>query len=247
VSTELLIGVGLLFALAALLYSSVGHGGASAYLGIMALAGIEPLVMRPTALVLNIVVGSVAAYRFYRAGQLELRALAPLLLGSVPLALFGGAVVLPDVTYKLLVGAVLMAAAVRLWVTAARVDDDRQTAIPAWAALPLGGVLGLLAGLTGTGGAIFLTPALLFLGWAGPRRAAGLSAGFVVANSIAGLLGNVAVVGQVPSSLALWVPAVLVGALIGTELGVRRLSQVGLRRALAVVLVVAGLKLILVG
>jgi uncharacterized protein len=247
VSTELLVAVALLFALAALLYSSVGHGGASAYLGIMALAGIEPLVMRPTALVLNIVVGSVAAYRFHRAGQVELRALAPLLLGAVPLAFLGGAVVLPATAYKLLVGAVLLVAASRLWVTAARVDDDRPTAVPLWAAVPLGGSLGLLAGLTGTGGAIFLTPALLFLGWAGPRRAAGLSAGFVVANSVAGLLGNVAAVGQVPSALGLWLPAVLVGALLGTELGVRRLSQVGLRRALAVVLVVAGLKLILIG
>ncbi|HVM29208.1 MAG TPA: sulfite exporter TauE/SafE family protein [Candidatus Limnocylindrales bacterium] len=246
-SAEVLLAVALLFALAALLYSAVGHGGASAYLAIMALAGIEPLVMRPTALVLNILVGSIAALRFHRAGQLELRALAPLLLGSIPLAFLGGTVILPATTYKLLVGAVLLVAAVRLWLTAATADDDRPTAVPPWAAIPLGGGLGLLAGLTGTGGAIFMTPAVLLLGWASPRRAAGLSAGFVVANSVAGLAGNFAVVGQLPPYLALWLPAVLVGALIGTELGVRRLSPVGLRRALALVLVVAGLKLILVG
>ncbi len=244
---ELVVAVGLAFAAAALLYSSVGHGGASAYLGIMALAGIEPLIMRPTALVLNLVVGGLAVVRFGRAGQIELRAIVPLLVGSIPLAFVGGAIVLPAPAYKVLVGVLLLIAAWRLWVTARRPDDERPTAVPILGAIPLGAGLGLLAGLTGTGGAIFLTPALLFLGWAGPRRAAGLSAAFVVANSAAGLTGNVASVGAVPSELALWLPLVLLGALGGTELGVRRFSPVGLRRALAVVLVVAGLKLILIG
>lgn len=244
---EIVVAIGLAFAAAALLYSSVGHGGASAYLGIMALAGIEPLVMRPTALVLNLVVGGLALIRFGRAGQVELRALVPLLVGSMPLAFLGGAIVLPATAYKVLVGAVLLVAAWRLWVTARRSGDERPTAVPVLGAIPLGAGLGLLAGLTGTGGGIFLTPALLFLGWAGPRKAAGLSAAFVVANSAGGLSGNLASVGAVPGELALWLPLVLLGAIGGTELGVRRFSPVGLRRALAVVLVVAGLKLILVG
>jgi uncharacterized protein len=247
VSVELVLAVGLAFAAAALLYSSVGHGGASAYLAIMALAGIEPLVMRPTALVLNIVVGGLAIVRFGRAGQIDLRALLPLLIGSVPLAFLGGTIVLPATAYKVLVGVLLLLAAWRLWATARQAPGERQATVPALLGIPLGAGLGLLAGLTGTGGAIFLTPSLLFLGWAGPRAAAGLSAGFVVANSVAGLAGNVAAVGAVPIELGLWLPAVLVGAVVGTELGVRRFSPVGLRRALAVVLLVAGLKLILIG
>jgi uncharacterized protein len=244
---EIVLLIGLLFAGAALLYSSVGHGGASAYLAIMALAGVEPMVMRPTALVLNIVVAGLATLRFWRVGQLDLRALLPLLVGSVPLAFLGGTIVLPATAYKVIIGILLLAAAWRLWVTARRPAEGGTPAVPWFGALPLGAGLGLLAGLTGTGGGIFLTPALLFLGWASPRPAAGLSAGFVLANSVAGLSGNVAAVGQLPSELALWLPAVLIAAIAGTELGVRRFSPTGLRRALALVLVIAGLKLILIG
>jgi uncharacterized protein len=243
---ELALLVALLFLAAALLYSSVGHGGASAYLAIMALAGIEPLVMRPTALILNVIVSSLAVVRFARAGQLPLRALLPFLAGSVPLAFIGGAIVLPATFYKMLVGIVLLAAAFQLWRTAAR-QRDGALAVPRLPALGLGASVGLLAGLTGTGGGIFLTPLLLFLNWSPPRPAAGLSAGFILANSLAGLAGNLAAVGFVPPTLALWIPAVAFGALLGTELGIRRFSPTNMRRALALVLVVAGLKLILIG
>lgn len=236
---------GLFFA-AAVLYSSVGHGGASAYLAIMALAGIEPLVMRPTALVLNVVVASLALLRFWRARRLAWRALLPFLVGSVPLAFLGGSIVLPATWYKALVGAVLLLAALQLWRTA-RHGLDGQLAVPVLPAVGVGAGLGLLAGLTGTGGGIFLTPLLVLLGWAPPHAAAGLSAGFIVANSLAGLTGNLAAVGQVPPALGFWLPAVAAGGLLGSELGARRFSPVSLRRALALVLVVAGLKLIFIG
>ena len=243
----IIVIVALVFAAAAALYSSVGHGGASAYLAIMALAGIEPLVMRPTALVLNLFVASLAAIRFHRAGMLHLPSLWPFLLGSVPLAFIGGSIVLHDQAYKVLVGLVLLVAAGRLWWTAGRADERDTPAIRALPAIAIGAALGLLAGLTGTGGGIFLTPLLVMLGWASARGAGGLSAGFIVCNSLAGLTGNYAAVGLVPPSLALWVPAVLVGGLVGTELGVRRFSPLALRRTLAVVLVVASLKLVFVG
>jgi uncharacterized protein len=244
---ELVIIVALLFLGAAVLYSSVGHGGASAYLAVMALAGIEPLVMRPTALVLNIVVASVAVVRFGRAGQVPLRSLLPFLLGSVPLAFLGGAILLPADFYKLLVGFVLLVAAARLWITAADGGETISLAVPWLPAALAGGVIGLLAGLTGTGGGIFLTRLLLFAAWSSPRPAAGISAGFVLANSVAGLAGNVTGVGLLPAELSLWLPAVLLGAALGTELGVRRFSTTGLRRALSLVLVVAALKLIFIG
>jgi uncharacterized protein len=244
---EVALFIGVAFLGAAVLYSSVGHGGASAYLAIMALAGIEPTVMRPTALILNIVVAGLVTARFARAGQLPVRQLAPFLLGSVPLAFVGGSIVLPVTFYKVLVGLILLVAAVRFWVTADRRDEVAGISVGWLAAAVVGGAIGLLAGLTGTGGGIFLTPLVLLFGWAPPRGAAALSAGFVLVNSIAGLAGNLAAVGFVPPELALWLPAVVVGALIGSELGVRRFSPVAIRRSLAVVLVVAGLKLILIG
>lgn len=243
---ELAVTLALLFLAAAVLFSSVGHGGASAYLAIMALAGVEPLVMRPTALLLNVFVASLGVVRFARAGQLPLRSLLPLLIGSVPLAFLGGTIVLPATFYKVLVGAALLLAAIQLWRTASR-GREGELAVPRVPAIVVGGLVGLLAGLTGTGGGVFLTPLLLLLGWSPARPAAGLSAGFILANSLAGLAGNVSAVGVIPSALALWIPAVVVGALLGTELGVRRFSPATLRRALALVLVVAGIKLIVLG
>ena len=245
---EQTVVVAVLFAAVAVLYSSVGHAGASGYLAIMGLAGVEPGLMRPTALVLNILVASIVVVRFARAGQIDWRALLPLLAASVPLAFLGGLIVLPGTIYKPLVGVVLLVAAVRFLATAGRpADDERVVRVPAVPAMAIGGGIGLVSGLTGTGGGIFLTPLLILFGWAGPRLAAGLSSGFILANSSAGLAGNVASVGMVPAALVVWLPAVAVGGLVGSELGARRLGPPAIRRALALVLVVAGLKLILLG
>jgi hypothetical protein len=236
------------FAAMAILYSSVGHAGASGYLAVMALAGVEPALMRPTALILNILVATIVVTRFARAGHLDWGALVPFVVTSIPLAFIGGLIVLPGAAYKPLVGAVLLVAAARFFVTAARSPtSESPVAVPPLPAAAIGGSVGFLSGLTGTGGGIFLTPLLLFLGWAGPRRAAGLSAGFILANSTAGLAGNVASVGVVPPDLVVWLPVVAVGALVGSGLGARRLSLPALRRSLAIVLVVAGLKLIFLG
>ena len=239
--------VAVLFVAVAALYSSVGHAGASGYLAVMAIVGIEPALMRPTALVLNILVASIVVARFARAGQIEWRALLPFVAASVPLAFIGGSIVLPGAAYKPLVGIVLLVAAVRFLMTAGRSREEGTVRVPALPAVAIGGGTGLVAGLTGTGGGIFLTPVLLILRWAGARQAAGLSSGFILANSLAGLAGNVASVGINPAALAVWLPAVAIGGLVGSQLGARRLSPPGIRRALALVLVVAGLKLIFVG
>ena len=245
---EQTIVVALLFAAVAVLYSSVGHAGASGYLAVMALAGVEPDLMRPTALVLNILVASIVVVRFWRAGQVDWRALLPLVAASVPLAFLGGVIVLPGTVYKPLVGTVLLAAAVRFFVTAGRsADDQRMASVPAVPGMAVGGGIGFVSGLTGTGGGVFLTPLLILFGWAGPRLAAGLSSGFILANSSAGLAGNVASVGTIPGDLVFWLPAVAIGGLVGSELGASRFSPPAIRRSLAVVLVIAGLKLILVG
>jgi uncharacterized membrane protein YfcA len=246
---EEILVLGVAFFGAALLYASVGHAGASGYLAAMGLLGVAPATMKPTGLALNILVASIVTIRFGLAGHVRWGALLPFLVGSIPMAFVGGALVLPGALYKPLVGMVLLIAAVRLFQTArtAGALEGRETAIPAIPAVIAGAGIGLLSGLTGTGGGIFLTPLILFAGWAPARVAAGISAAFILANSIAGLLGNVASIGSLPAALPIWLIAVAIGGSIGAELGARRLGTPALRRALALVLVVAGLKLIFLG
>jgi len=206
------------------LYSSVGHAGASGYLAAMALFGVSPYVMKPTALTLNIAVALITTARFYRAGHFSWSLSWPFLASSVPLAFVGGAITLPGTVYRVLVGAVLLFAAYRMfWFT----DRERSTAPPhLLAALAWGAVLGFISGLTGLGGGIFLSPLLLFMGWANFQETAGASSAFILLNSIAGLLGHVSSVQALsPATLVLALAAV-VGALIGSEIGVRRLAGV---------------------
>ncbi|HEX8162755.1 MAG TPA: sulfite exporter TauE/SafE family protein [Pyrinomonadaceae bacterium] len=236
----------LLVMLAAALYSSVGHGGASAYLAAMALFGLAPSVMKPTALCLNLLVASLTTFRFYRAGHFSARTFLPFAAASVPFAFLGGALALPAGVYKPVVGVVLVYAAVRLFIDArARADaGEGLRTPPLWLAALLGAGLGFLSGLTGVGGGIFLSPLLLLMRWADVRRTAGVSAAFILVNSAAGLLGNVASVKSLPPALPYLAAAALFGGLVGSELGSRRLPSPAIRRLLALVLVIAGGKLI---
>lgn len=238
-----------LFFAAAVLYSSVGHAGASAYLAAMALLGVAPAVARPTALALNILVASLVLLRFWRRGHVSVRALLPFVIGSIPFAFIGGAIQLPTTLYKPLLGIVLIIAGAQFARTARQIDESDlgEPRVPVIPAVLAGAAIGLLSGLTGTGGGIFLTPLLLVAGWSATRPASGISSGFILANSIAGLAGNAASVGGIPPDLPLWAGAVLIGALIGSELGSRRAPTAQLRFALAGVLVIAGLKLIFLG
>jgi uncharacterized membrane protein YfcA len=238
-----------LFFIAALLYASVGHAGASAYLAAMAFLGVGPEIARPTALTLNILVASFVTVRFWRTGLVPIRALIPFVVGSIPMAFLGGAIQVPTNIYKPLLGVVLIIAAAG-FVRTARATGEENPPPPRVPILPAavsGAAIGLLSGLTGTGGGIFLSPLLIVAGWATTRQASGIAAGFILANSISGLAGNISAVGSVPASIPLWAGAVLVGAVIGSELGARRWRPPQLRLALAGVLVIAGLKLILIG
>jgi uncharacterized membrane protein YfcA len=243
---EQVLLLAVLFLLAAVLYGMVGHAGASAYLAIMALLSVAPEVMRPTALVLNILVASIVTLRFGRSGFVKPMAVLPFLIGSVPAAFLGGAISLPGEVYRPLVGATLLFAAFRFGVTASRAGEDFPPRFPAVLGVISGAVIGLLAGLTGTGGGIFLTPLMIAAGWAGTRFAAGTSALFILANSISGLAGNFGAVGHVPAAIPIWLASVAVGGTIGSELGSRRLPAPWVRRGLAMVLLIAGLKLIFV-
>jgi uncharacterized protein len=179
-----------MFFVAAILYSSVGHAGASGYLAAMAIVGMAPASMKPTALVLNILVASLTTFRFYRAGCFSWPTLWPFVVGSIPMSFVGGAMHLPSHVYKAVVGAILLVSAVRLVWTAHRETVTPPKAPPVIPAVLWGGAIGLLSGLTGTGGGIFLSPLLLFMGWAETRRTAGVSAAFILVNSIAGLAGG---------------------------------------------------------
>lgn len=240
--TDVLILAALFFA-AALLYASVGHAGASAYLAAMALVGLSPAVMRPTALVLNLFVASIVVFRFARAGHLQLRALAPFVIGSVPFAFLGGTISLPPEIYRPLVAIVLLGGALRLATSGGASTEDRSH-VPWLPGIAAGAVIGLLAGLTGTGGGIFLTPLMVLAGWTGTRLAAGTSGAFILANSLAGLAGLIGTAQPLPAALPLWIAVVVAGGAIGAWLGSQRLTILSLRRVLAFVLLLAAAKLL---
>jgi uncharacterized membrane protein YfcA len=233
------------FLITALLYASVGHAGASGYLTTMALLGVAPATMRPTALVLNILVASIAAFKFYRAGAFSWSLFWPFAVTSIPLAFIGGGITLPSNAYKVVVGLILIYAAYRMFRSTRAVTPEIVTSPPLTLALFSGAGIGLLSGLTGTGGGIFLSPLLLFMHWAEPRQASGVSAVFILMNSLAGLSGQLTSLSALPNVLPLWLIAVSLGGWFGAEYGSKRWSGYQIRRALAVVMVIAGFKLIL--
>ncbi len=236
--------IGLIF-VAALLYSAVGHGGASGYLAVMALWDIPPEVMRPLALTLNVAVALIGTVRFTKVKLVPWRLAVPLLVGSLPMAFVGGSIHLAPGVFKPLLACVLVLASLRLGLSSLGRSTGEDAAAPPNPALSVvvGAFIGLLAGLTGTGGGIFLSPLVLLLGWAGIRKTAGASAVFILGNSIFGLLGTG--VSHLPEMriLAPFMLAAVSGGLLGSWLGTRGLSTARLRRVLALVLVIAAMKL----
>ena len=228
--------------LIAFLYSSVGHAGASGYIAVMTLFGLAPEEIRPTALVLNILVASIGTWQFWRAGHFRWELFWPFAILSVPMAFAGGALNLPAHLFKIAVGIVLLFSAARFLYDPKDATDVKPPS--RGAALIVGGVLGLLSGLTGTGGGIFLTPLMIVMRWATTKTAAATSVVFILVNSIAGLLGNVTATREIPSFAFVLLIAALVGGSIGSYLGSRRFSAPAIKRLLAAVLIIAGFKLI---
>jgi uncharacterized membrane protein YfcA len=238
------VALALLFALGAALYSSVGHGGASAYIAAMALFSIAPETMKPTALALNLLVAGFGAWRYWRRGLCNWKLLLAFAATAFPAAFIGGAIHLPAIYYKPLIGILLWIAALRLLWKPTATAGQAVHAPALWISLPAGAVLGLLAGLTGTGGGIFLSPLIILNAWEEPRHTSGVVAAFIFLNSAAGLAGNAASVGHLPHELPIFLGSVFAGALIGTWLGVERLPRPWLLRTLAAVLTIAGAKLL---
>ncbi len=241
----LLLASGML--VASFVYASVGHGGASAYIAAMALAGLAPVEMRPIALTLNVLVSSIASFKFWRAGHFRWRLFWPFAAASIPFAYLGGAITLPGQLYKVVVGLVLVYAAWPLWRSGRAGDEMRAVREPAIAlAMAIGAAMGLLAGLTGVGGGIFLSPLVLMLGWAGTKQTSAVAAPFILVNSLAGLAaGFVAGTASLPSATWVLAGVVLAGGWLGAEYGSRRFANPVVRRVLAVVLLLAGAKMVL--
>ena len=210
----------------------------------MALFAVAPETMRPTALALNLVVAGFGAWRYGRAGQINWRLLATFLVAAAPAAFLGGSIAVPPEIYRPLVGILLWAAALRLFWQPPRLAAREPRPPPLALTLPVGAGLGLLAGLTGTGGGIFLSPLLILFGWEEARRTSGVAAGFIFVNSLAGLAGNVASVRALPPELPWLIVGVAAGALVGTWLGSSRLPRPRLLQGLGLVLAVAGAKLV---
>lgn len=232
------------FALAAFIYASVGHAGASGYLLVMALLGLAPEIMRPTALLLNLVVAPIALFCFVRAGAFSWRVLLPFALGALPTAFLAGSVIPPAFLFKVLVALVLLAAACRLLLRPARSDVDPHP--PPWSAgMGLGALIGAVSGLTGTGGGVFLSPILVHFGWAGIRGSGGVAAAFILGNSLAGLAGlwHGPGLDNLPMHLPYWMAAVAAAGSAGAWFGSCRASPALFCRLLATVLIIAGCKL----
>lgn len=226
----------------AFLYSSVGHAGASGYIAVMALLGLTPAEFRPTALILNILVASIGTYQFWNAGHFSWKLFWPFVLLSAPAAYFGGYLHLPVSVLKIVIGLVLFFSAARLFFR--KGDPPKIEDAPKPVAVGIGALIGFLAGLTGTGGGIFLTPTLLFFRWARIRQAAAVSAPFILVNSISGLAGYFSATHYIPALGVIVAPFAVIGGILGSHFGSRRFPVRAISLLLATVLIIAGAKLI---
>lgn len=243
-------GLGFAFILLVIagLYAAVGQAGATGYLAAMGVLGLDPDVMKPTALALNLVVASIAAVQFRRAGQFSWRTFYPFAVLGFPFSLLGGAVHLPEHVYYPLVGAILLVASVQMFARALRPRPATGGAPPVeppfWPALCAGAAVGFVSGTTGTGGGVFLAPVILAMNWVDVRRTAAVTAAYNLLNSAAALAGSYATLGRLPPALPGWLLAVAAGGTIGAILGSRYLPDRALRYLLATILLASGVRML---
>ena len=233
-------------AAAAALYSSVGHGGASAYIALLTLAGKLRPEVAATILLMNILVSSQAWLRFRQRGYFDAPLAGALLLFSAPAALVGGMIATSARVFTFLVGCALLLAALRLILPDPRAHEpQRPKGAALWTTSAIIGIaLGLLAGLPGVGGGIYLSPLLIFLGWKDAKGTAGISAAFIAVNSLTGLLGRSLRGDAIDPSLLPLVIAALIGGFIGSWWGAKHATPATVRRLLGVVLAIASVKLL---
>ncbi len=229
----------------AIIYSSVGHGGASSYIAIMSLLGTPTNFIKPIGLTLNVIVSSVASFRFIQNKFFNLKVFLPIIAASVPAAFLGGYINLTDVFYRPLLGFVLFIAGLQLIFNFVQNAPTQLKKVNLLYAFIAGASIGFISGLTGTGGGIFLSPLIVLFGWTSVRAASGTAAAFILLNSIAGLLGNLSSIQSLPPTIFLYSIAVILGVTIGTQLGIKHFDASGIRKVLGVVLIIAAWKFIL--
>ncbi len=241
-----IVSISLLIFLVAALYSSVGHGGASGYLAVMAIFSFAPKAMASTALVLNIVVSSIAFYNFSRAGHFDRRLILPILITSVPAAFIGGYLKLTDHTYEIILGITLLVVAAIMILYRKPSEEIPTDRVPSkFITSPIGLVVGLVSGMIGIGGGIFLSPILVLARWATVKRAAATAATFIFFNSLAGLAGRWINSQLEFVSLAPFFVAALLGGITGSFFGATKISNRILKTLLSLVLVFASYKLLI--
>jgi uncharacterized membrane protein YfcA len=235
--------VTLLFIIIAFLYSTVGHGGASGYLGAMVLLGISPALMKPSALLLNIIVSSIATIQFYRSGYFRKELLLPFIILSIPFSFIGSNFQLNDHIYKIILGFCLLVSVMRMLMMSKIITGSEIKKIPAIPAMIIGAAIGFLSGIIGIGGGILLSPILLLFNWANIKETAAVAAPFILVNSISGMIGLSTSGITFTPEIAIWVVAASIGGIMGSYWGSMKFNFYALRIILAAVLILAAGKL----
>ena len=234
----------LILPIVSFLYASIGHGGASGYLALMALFSFAPETMKPTALLLNLFVAGISFYYYYKGGYFNKKLFISFALASIPLAFLGGMIELNASNYKKILAVLLIFAILKMLNVFGK-ENDSIKQVKLWQGLIVGGVIGFFSGLIGIGGGIILTPIILLLHWGNMKEAAAVSALFIWVNSAAGLFGQFTSGVTIEKESFLLVAIALVGGFLGGYLGSKKINNQNLRYILAFVLVIAYFKLVL--
>ena len=230
----------------AFMYSSVGHGGASGYLAVLAMLGVSQIVMKPSALLLNIFVSGISFFQYYRSNHFNFRLFWPFAITSVPAAFLGALIPLQDSYYKKILGICLILSVLRLtlfgWKNEASTENNE---LKLWVGLITGALIGLVSGMIGIGGGIILSPIILLLHWGKMKETASVSALFIFVNSISGLIAVLASGTHIPDSVYPYLGFAIIGGVAGSYFGSKKFEFKILKYLLAIVLTIAALKLLL--
>lgn len=236
----------LFIAFIAFFYSAVGHGGASGYLAVLSIAGLELAQIKTSALLLNVLVAGVSFFQFYRARHFNFKLFYPFAIAAIPMAYMGSLIQLNPEVYKQVLGFCLLAAVLRMLGVFNRNETDETKSVNLYYALLIGAVLGFVSGVIGIGGGIFLSPIILLLRWGTLKQTAAVSSLFIVTNSLAGILGMMNQKIEINTPVYLWLIVAMLAGFVGAAWGSKIVSSKLLKNVLAIVLFVAAIKLIFI-